>query len=242
MGLNNYRVKIGDNKKLFHINMMKNYHTRDVDHDMALASIVLEPSESESGEDNPISNDEETVSDVVLNPCFSPDQTRELQNLMNEFPTIFSSTPGRTSLLTHSIEVTSKEPIKRKPYPIPLSKLGVVKEEVYKMKELGIIEHSRSPYSSPLLLVRKSDSSYRPVIDFRRLNKITVFDAERMPNPEIIFAKIGQDKFLSKLDFCKGYWQIPIKIEDKENTAFCAPQGLFHFKVMPFGLVNAGAS
>ena len=106
------------------------------------------------------------------------------------------------------------------------------------MKELGIIEH----YSSPLLLVRKSDSSYRPVIDFRRLNKITVFGVNPMPNSEIIFAKVGQDKFLSKLDFCKGYWQIPMKIEDKERTAFCAPEGLFHFKVMPFGLVNAGAS
>ena len=79
------------------------------------------------------------------------------------------------------------------------------------------------------------------MIDFRRLNTITVFDAEPMPNPEIIFAKGGQDKF-SKLDFCRGHWQIPMKLEDKEKTAFCALQGLFHFKVIPFGLVNAVAS
>ena len=143
MGLNEYRVEIGYNKKLFNINMMKKYYAREVDHDISLASIVLEQSESESGVDNPINNSEETVSDVVLNPRLLPDQTMELPNLINEFPTIFSSTPGRTSLLTHSIEVTSKEPIKSKPYPIPLSKLGIVKEEVDKMKELGIIEHSR---------------------------------------------------------------------------------------------------
>ena len=144
-------------------------------------------------------------------------------------------------MLTHSIEVTSKEPIKSKPYPFPLSNLGVVKEEVDNTKELGIIEHSISPYSF-MLLMRKSDSSCRPLIYFRRLNKITVFDAEPMPNPEIIFAKVGQDKFLSKFDFCKRHWQIPRKLQDKEKTAFCAPQGLFHFKVVPFGLVNAGAS
>ena len=86
VGRNDYRVEIGDNKKLFHINMLKNYHTRDVDHDMAFASIVLEHSESEPGEDSPISNNEETISDVVLNPRLSPDQTRKIQNLMNEFP------------------------------------------------------------------------------------------------------------------------------------------------------------
>ena len=46
-------------------------------------------------------------------------------------------------------------------------------------------------------------------IDFRKLNKVTVFDAEPMPDPEEIFAKIGQSKYFSKVDLCKGYWQIP---------------------------------
>ena len=126
VGRNDYRVEIGDNKKLFHINMMKNYHTRDVDHDMAFASIVLEHSESEPGEDSPISNNEETISDVVLNPRLSPDQTREIQNLMNEFPA-FQVHQGVPIFFSHSIEVTSKEPTKSKPYSIPLSKLGLVK-------------------------------------------------------------------------------------------------------------------
>ena len=81
--LNDYRVEIGDNKKVFHINMMKKCYARKVDHDMVLTCIVLEQSESESGEDDPISNNEETVSDVVINPRLSADKTRELQNLMN---------------------------------------------------------------------------------------------------------------------------------------------------------------
>ena len=52
---------------------------------MIIASIVLEQSESDSGEDNPISisNNEDTVSDVVLNPLLSPDQTGELQNFID---------------------------------------------------------------------------------------------------------------------------------------------------------------
>ena len=45
-----------------------------------------------------------------------------------------------------------------------------------------------------------------------------MFDGKPMPNPEIIVAKVGQDKFISKLD--KGYWQIPMKLEDIEKTTF----------------------
>ena len=51
--------------------------------------------------------------------------------------------------------------------------------------------------------MRKSHSSYRPVIDFRRLNKITVFDAEPMPNPEIIFAKLVKASSFLNLTFAR---------------------------------------
>ena len=94
---------------------------------------------------------------------------------MDEFPSIFSSKPGQTSLLSHSIKVTSPDPIICKPYPIPLTKLGMVEHEDEKMREVGVIEPSRLPYSFPLLLVKKADSTFRPDIDFRRLNKVTVF-------------------------------------------------------------------
>ena len=151
---------------------------------------------------------------------------------MDEFPSILSSKPGQTSLLSHSIDVTSHDPIRCKPCPIPMTKLGMIEQEVEKMREMGVIEPSRPPYSSLLLLVKKADSTFRPVIDFRRLNKVMVLDAESMQNSEIFFAKLGQDKYLSKLDFCKGYWRIPMKLEDQEKTAFYAPHGLFHFRVV----------
>ena len=106
----------------------------------------------------------------------------------------------------------------------------------------GVVEPSSSPYCAPLLLVRKSDGSNRPVVDFRLLNKATVFNAEPMPNPEATFASLSGNKFFSKLDFTKGYWQIPMKDEDKEKTAFSSSLGLLQFRCMPFGLVNAGAT
>ena len=110
------------------------------------------------------------------------------------------------------------------------------------MLDLGIIELSSSPFRSPMLLVNKSDATYRPVIGYRAINKVTRFDAEPFPNPEAIFAKLRSAKYLSKLDFTKGYWQIPMHKADKEKTAFATALGLVHFCFMPFGLMNAGAT
>ena len=69
-----------------------------------------------------------------------------------------------------------------------------------------------------------------------------MFDAEHMPSPEEIYSKLNKCKFFSTFDFCKGYWQIPMNLNDKEKTAFSSTLGLFPFVRMPFGLVNAGAT
>ena len=110
------------------------------------------------------------------------------------------------------------------------------------MLDLGIIELSSSPFRSPMLLVNKSDATYRPAIGYRAINKVTRFDAEPIPNTEAIFAKLLSATYLSKLDFTKGYWQIPMHEADKEKTAFATALGLVHFCFMSFGLMNAGAT
>ena len=76
-----------------------------------------------------------------------------------------------------------------------------------------------------MLLVKKSDGTYRPVIDYWSINKVTKFDGEPIPNPEYIFAKLGSARYLTKLDFTKGYWQIPKKKSDREITAFSTSLG-----------------
>lgn len=63
-----------------------------------------------------------------------------------------------------------------------------------------------------------------------------------MVNPEEIFARLSKGKFFSKLDLSKGYWQIPMKTSSQLVTAFISSEGLFAFRFMPFGLVNAGAT
>lgn len=78
-------------------------------------------------------------------------------------------------------------------------------KEIDNMLKLGVIEPSTSAYAAPMLLVRKSDGCNRPCVNFRDLNRITVFDAEAMPQAEEIFAKLAESKFFSKFYLSKGY-------------------------------------
>ena len=107
---------------------------------------------------------------------------------------------------------------------------------------MGIIERSDSPYTSPIVLVNKRDGTNRFCVDFRKLNKITVFDAEPIPSQEEIFTRLANDHYFTKLDLSKGYWQIPVHPEAREKTSFVSPSGLYQFRMMPFGLVNAPAT
>ena len=124
-------------------------------------------------------------------------------------------------------------------YPLPFESQKVVEEEVKKMLDLDVIEASTSAFSSPVVLVKKKDNSTRFCIDFRELNKVTQFDCEPVPDPEVLFASLQGKKFFTKVDLAKGYWQIPMAKKDREKTAFRTPQGLFQFKKMPFGMNTA---
>ena len=114
--------------------------------------------------------------------------------------------------------------------------------EIQDVLDLGVIEPSISPYSSPIVLVPKKDGSVRFCIDFRKLNKVTEFDAEPMPNMEEIINRMSGHEYFTKMDLSKGCWQVGLTERSKPLTAFETPRGLFQFRTMPFGLVNSGAT
>ena len=110
------------------------------------------------------------------------------------------------------------------------------------MEKLRIIRKADSPYASPVVIVRKPDGSNRICIDYRKLNKVTVFDGESTANADDIFAKVRKDKCYSTLDMIKGYYQIKMAEEDIMKTGFVTPDGCYVFQRMPFGLVNSVAT
>lgn len=104
----------------------------------------------------------------------------------------------------------------------------------------GVISPSKSPYASPIVMVRKKDGSQRFCIDYRRLNAITKTEACTMPAIVEALRDLGTARVFSTLDLRSGYWQIPLEEASKQYTAFATPDGAtYQFNVMPFGLKNA---
>ena len=110
------------------------------------------------------------------------------------------------------------------------------------MLDNDIIETSKSDWSSPCILVPKPDGTYRLCTDFRKVNSVTKTDSYPIPRIDDCIDKIGSAKFVSKFGLLKGYWQVPLTERAKEISAFVTPDGLFQYKVMPFGMKNAPAT
>ena len=167
-------------------------------------------------------------------------QQQDLTSLLASYKDILTDIPGLTTALEHDIRLINETPV-RQSYPLPHALSRQLQEDLEKWQELGIIEPSHSPYCSPLLAVRKKDGSHRFCLDCRQINQLTVFDAEPIADPQHIFASLSEARFLSKIDLASGFWQVPLSESSKQYTAFSTRHGLFQFRVMPFGLVNAPA-
>ena len=132
--------------------------------------------------------------------------------------------------------------MKQRPYRIPVHLNAVVNNQVNDMLERGIIRASNSPWSSPIVLAPKKDGDYRFCVDFRRVNSVTKKDAHPMPRIDEILDQLGGARYFSTLDLASGYWQVPLREEDMEKTAFSVGADHYELTVMPFGLTNAPAT
>ena len=104
------------------------------------------------------------------------------------------------------------------------------------MQENGVIQASKSPWLSPVVLVQKKDGFLRFCIELNSLTKPDTFPLPRIDN---LLDQLGKAKYVSTLDLVSGFWQICMHPQFQEKTAFSTLQGLYEFQVMPFGLMNA---
>ncbi|KAK7097274.1 hypothetical protein V1264_004279 [Littorina saxatilis] len=236
-------------EKVYHVNLLREYVSRneDVGQNPVVASLGV-ISGSSAVEEVDIQKvklqsvptvQTENVDDVVYSPDLSMQAKQKVQAVFQKHQDKMTDLPGTCDLVQHVVRIPEGAVVNVKQYPLPFESQKVVEEEVKKMLDLDVIEPSISPFSSPIVLVKKKDGSTRFCIDFRHLNKITEFDAEPIPDPEVLFASLQGRQHFTKIDLAKGYWQIPMAESDRAKTAFRTPQGLYQFKKMPFGMSTA---
>jgi hypothetical protein len=131
-------------------------------------------------------------------------------------------------------------PLKAKPYRTTPDMRKEINKQIQDMLRPDIIELSDGVYTSPVFLVPKKDSSFRMVVDHRKLNQQTIPKNFPMQNITDSLQALGSNHptIFSTLDMQSGYHQIPIKKSARKFTGFITPDNIYQFKRAPFGLTN----
>lgn len=237
-----YELFLPDRRKkhqVFHVNLLKEWVDQPEQSTTLWARTVVDEEELQ-GQYFPSSTETPVFPDLQH---LTADERQELQAHMAK--ELFSLRPGCTHLIEHQILLHSPEqqPIRDTTYRIPARLVPELKQEVEEMLATGIIEPSRGEWCSPVVLVpKKDDPKLRFCVNFSKLNAVSAFDPYPMPRVDELIERLGNANFLTTLDLCKGYWQVPLTESSKDLTTFRVPSGLFRFRVMSFGLHGAPAT
>ena len=175
----------------------------------------------------------------------TPNQLSQMENLLETNQDLFAlsgSELGTTDLVQHSINTGDHHPIRQPGRRTPFAVRRTIEDLTEDMLQQGVIQHSHSPWASPVVLVKKRDGSVRFCVDYRRLNSVTKMDVFPLPRIDDTLELLSKAKYFTTLDLASGYWQVEMNPDSQEKTAFVTHSGLYEFKKMPFGLCNAPAT
>ena len=251
----NYIVETPDRRKqtqLCHVNMLKPYVDRNSTNIVHPISVVSSDPDTLNVDDckdldSVLGTTKLENSDVLANldaKCshLTESQQQNIKDLIHKYEHLFPDVPSRTDVIFHDVDVGDAKPVKQHPYRMNPEKLCYLQKEVQYLLDNDFIEPSKSAWSSPCILVPKSNNTFRMCTDFRAVNSRSKTDTFPIPRVDDCIDKIGHAKFVTKFDLLKGFWQIPLTEKAKEISAFTTPFGLYQYKVMPFGMKNSPAT
>ena len=148
------------------------------------------------------------------------------------------------AIAVHRLQVDPDHPpVKQKRRKIAPERNRAVNEEIQKLLDIGSVREVHYPdWLANVVVVRKKNGKWRVCIDFTDLNKACPKDSFPLPHIDMLVDATAGHELLSFMDAFSGYNQILMHPDDQEKTAFITERGIFCYKVMPFGLKNAGAT
>ena len=186
----------------------------------------------------------EHLEDIVVgsHPSLGDSDRQLLRDLLYRNRHVFAAPGDPVTSVQHEILTLDARPVRCGPRRLALAGLRTEQKCVQDMSLGGQIEPSDSPWASPVVLVTKKNGSTRFCVDYCRLNALATKDAYPLPRIDDTLRLLGNQPWFSTMDLASGYWQVAMSPDAKRKAAFVTNEGLFQFRVMPFGLSNAPAT
>jgi len=182
------------------------------------------------------------IDKIQNNNNLSTEDKKNAKSIIFKYSDIFSRGKfdiGSCDYVKHEIDLAANAPIQQTVSKVPLNVQEWVDKQVDNLRESGVIRESVSPWSAPVVVVKKKSGDYRMCIDYRRLNSITIRPTYSIPDSQTIFNHLSEATIFSSIDVSNAYYQCEIRESDKKLTAFSTRKGHFEFNKMPFGLSGA---
>lgn len=154
---------------------------------------------------------------------------------------IVNYTPVKPIKSCVSLKITLEDeiPIYQSPRRLAVCERQSVNKQIDQWLNEGIIQNSRSNYSSPIVLVKKKDNSHRICVDYRKLNKKIIKDRYPLPVVEDVLEKLYDSSVFTTLDLKNGFFHVDVEQNSRKFTSFVTPDGQYEFLKVPFGLCNS---